>query len=550
MLTFSRFLPALPTPRHAFSLALGVILASATHAPAQAANMTQRQGEKPMGAANNQVTLKVKGIVSYSDFGAVGDGKHDDGAAIAAAHKYANEQGLPVRADDDMSFYFSSKRRSINIETNTDFGKAKFIIDDSKVDLKERGANIFQIVSRHKSFKPEGLSSLKRNQANIGITLPGDCLVVVDNAKVKRYIRYGLNQNNGSTQTDIFLVDKDGNVDPKTPIIWDFDEITAISALPLDETPLRISGGHFTTIANQAESKYTYFGRGIAIRRSNVEITGLRHEVIGEGEHGAPYGGFLNIQRCGNVVVRDTVLTGRMTYRTIGSAGKPVNMGSYDISANRALNVSFINCSQTNDINDRRYWGILGSNYCKNLSYDGCSFSRFDAHMGVANATIRNSTMGHAGVNAIGSGTFLIENSTLNGWSMVSLRSDYGSTWQGDFIIRNCVFIPGGGAKRAAFIFGGSYSGMHDFGYVCYMPERITIDGLHIKDGNAPDNYAGPSIFSNFNPKNTSADYVEKFPYVICKEVSVRGLRTDSGKPLRLSDNPYMFREVKVRFLD
>jgi hypothetical protein len=42
-------------------------------------------------------------------------------------------------------------------------------------------------------------------------------------------------------------------------------------------------------------------------------------------------------------------------------------MGSYDISVNRAVNVSFVNCSQTNDINDRTYWGIMGSNYCKNL---------------------------------------------------------------------------------------------------------------------------------------------------------------------------------------
>jgi hypothetical protein len=116
-------------------------------------------------------------------------------------------------------------------------------------------------------------------------------------------------------------------------------------------------------------------------------------------------------------------------------------MGSYDISVSRALNVSFVNCSQTNDINDSGYWGILGSNYCKNLVYDNCIFSRFDAHMGVANATIRNSTLGHQGINAIGSGTFTVENSTIYGWNLINLRSDYGSTWQGELLIRNCVFV-------------------------------------------------------------------------------------------------------------
>lgn len=199
------------------------------------------------------------------------------------------------------------------------------------------------------------------------------------------------------------------------PIIWDFDQITEIEALPVDEDILTITGGKFTTIANQAESKYTYYSRNIGIRRSNVVVDGLVHLVTGEGEHGAPYGGFLNINNCAYVTVKNTTLTGRKTYRTIGSAGVPVSMGSYDLSVGRAISVSFINCKQTNDITDRTYWGILGSNYCKNLVYDNCEFSRFDAHKGVANATIRNSKLGHMGINAIGSGTLLVENTTLYG---------------------------------------------------------------------------------------------------------------------------------------
>jgi hypothetical protein len=221
-------------------------------------------------------------------------------------------------------------------------------------------------------------------------------------------------------------------------------------------------------------------------------------------------------------------------------------MGSYDISINRALNVSFVNCTQTNDINDRTYWGILGSNYSKNLVYDNCTFSRFDAHMGVANATVRKSTMGHMGINAIGFGTFTVDNSTIRGRSLINLRSDYGSTWQGEIIISNCVFVPAGGQPVSASLIGGSYSGQHDFGYTCYMPERIIIENLHIDDSNHPENYGGPAIFANFNPDMTDDSYVEKFPYVKTREVVLRNVTTASGKPLRISDNPYMFRDVKV----
>lgn len=319
-----------------------------------------------------------------------------------------------------------------------------------------------------------------------------------------------------------------------------------MTALPIDKQLLKITGGHFTTIANKAELKSNYYSRNIAVRRSNVLIEGLTHLVTGERETGAPYGGFINIGECSAVTVKNCVLTGHKTYYTIGSAGKPVPMGTYDLSVNRALNISFVNCTQTNDINDKTYWGIFGSNFCKNLLYDQCKLSRFDAHQGVANATIRNSTLGHMGINAIGSGLLLIENSTIRGKSLVNLRPDYGSTWQGEIVIRNCTLVPGGDKPTSATLIGGSYSGDHDFGYVCYMPEKITIENLRIDDSKHPENYEGPAIFANFNPQLTSSSYQEKFPYIKTKEVILKNVTTTSKKTLRISDNPYMFKDVKV----
>lgn len=489
-------------------------------------------------------SFKAKGLVRYSDFGARGDGKTDDIDAIAAAHAFANQHSLLVKADDGAIYYIGGKNRTAVIRTDTDFGTAAFIIDDTNV--QNRNANVFLVSSNLDQFKLEGVSSIKRNQKKVEVSLPGTCLITVTNSNVKRYIRYGLNQNNGSSQTDIFIVDKNGNVDMNAPIIWDFDQITEIKALPIDETKLTITGGRFTTIANNAESKYTYYSRGIAIRRSNVIVNGLEHRITGEGDHGAPYGGFINVGDCTSVTVQNTILTGHKTYTTVGAAGLPVSMGTYDISPNRALNLSFVNCSQTNDINDSRYWGILGSNFCKNILYDNCTFSRFDAHMGVANAIIRNSRLGHQGINAIGSGTFTVENSTIYGRSLINLRSDYGSTWQGELVIRNCTLVPAGGKPTSASIISGSYSGQHNFGYTCYMPERIIIENLHIDDSKHPADYQGPAIFANINSDMINDSYVEKFPYVITREVILRKVTTVSGKALRLSDNPYMFRNVKV----
>lgn len=489
--------------------------------------------------------FKAVGSVRYSDFGAKGNGKTDDIDAIAATHAFANQHGLVVKADQGATYYIGGKARTAIIQTDTDFGTAAFIIDDTEVE--NRSASVFMVSSSLESFKLDDVSSLKRGQQKIEARLPGPCLITVTDSQVKHYIRFGLNQNNGSAKTDIFVVDKDGNVDMDAPIIWDFDQITEITALPIDEKTLNITGGRFTTIANQAESKYNYHSRNLEIRRSNVVVDGLEHRITGEGEHGAPYRGFISARDCSYILVKNTILTGHKTYRTIGAAGKPVSMGSYDLSVNRALNVSFVNCSQTNDINDRTYWGILGSNYCKNLLYDNCTFSRFDAHKGVANATIRNSTLGHMGINAIGSGLLTVENTTIRGRSLINLRSDYGSTWRGEVIIRNCIFVPAGGRSTSASLISGSYSGQHDFGYTCYMPERITIENLHIDDANHPEGYEGAAIFRNFNSKMIDESYQEKFPYVKTKEVILNKVTTASGKSLRVSDNPFMFKDVKVR---
>ncbi|WP_223276073.1 right-handed parallel beta-helix repeat-containing protein [Algoriphagus aquimarinus] len=492
----------------------------------------------------NVAKFKAAGSVHYSDFGAKGDGKTDDMDAIATTHEFANEHDLKVKADDGASYYIGGKEQTAIIQTDTDFGTASFLIDDREVE--NRNAPVFLVSSSLKPYKLEGITSLKRNQKKIDITLPSSSLISVTNSNEMKYIRFGLNQNNGAPQTDIFLMDKDGNVDQDAPIIWDFDQITEITALPIDEKTLTITGGHFTTIANQEESKYNYYSRNISIQRSNVIVDFLEHHVTGEGDHGAPYNGFINISKAAFVTVKNTILTGHKTYSTIGAAGKPVTMGTYDIIVNRALNVSFINCSQTNNIDDSMYWGIMGSNYSKNLLFDTCILSRFDAHMGVANATIRNSTLGHMGINAIGTGTFTVENSTIRGRSLINLRSDYGSTWEGKLIIRDCTFIPNGGKTYSASLINGYNSGQHDFGYTCYMPEQIIIENLKIDDSNHPEDYQGPAIFGNFNSEKKNDSYIEKYPYVLTKEVNLKNVTTLSGKELRVSENEVMFKNVKV----
>ena len=488
-------------------------------------------------------TLNGAKPITYEAFGAVGDGRTDDRKAIMAAHAAANEKGLPVRAKDGATYYMGCGGGTAIIRTDVDFGTATFIIDDTHVAKPNIRSPAFSIEPDEPTFSVTGIAKLVQGQKSLGVRLPKRCLLELIDNNVRRFIRWGRNQNNGVAQQEMIIADSEGRVDPATPLVWDFDHVTAVTAWPIDEKPLTVKGGSFTNIANQAKSRYDYHSRGIHVSRSNVRIEGLKHYVAGELDHGAPYTGFVLIQRCANVTLYKCLFTARRTYETIGAAGKPVSMGSYGLTVRSAVNVSFIGCRQTTDIVDGRYWGLFGSNYCRNILFDDCVFSRFDAHMGVANATIRNSTLGYMGVQAIGFGTLLIENCTIRSRNaLVSLRSDYGSSWRGEIIIRNCTYAPCN-APRAGVppLLNGFNVAEHDYGYDCCMPRRFVVEGLTIEDAKhnpKQDLY----IFGTFR----KMDVKPVRPYPATEEIVLRNVKTASGRTFKTSKNEEMFRDVKI----
>lgn len=470
--------------------------------------------------------------VTYEDFGAVGDGKTDDLEAVVKAHEYANENGMSVFANETATYYIGGADKTACIMTDTDWSSARFIIDDTQVE--NRSAWVFNIAPSQSGINiTDKVSPFKSDAENIGTTLENKSLVVLTDSNVKRYIRKGANQNSGSNQTDIIIADENGNISPEAPLIWDFDSITAATAYPIDAELLTLKGGRFTTLANNAASEYNYYARGILIRRSNTVVDGIYHDIKNEGKTGAPYSAFVSLSHCADVTVKNCTFTGHKKYSTIGSAGTSVAMGTYDIGAATAINAKFINCNQTNDITDIDYWGIAGTNYCKNLVYDGCALSRFDAHQGVLNATIKNSVLGHHGIKLIGSGTALVENTTVLSDSFIALRSDYGSTWNGDLIIRNCKFYPNG---ISSHIIDAENSEDHDFGYTCYLPQTIEIDGLYVH--RIGINY----LFTQVNSKHRSDSYNAEYPIVPPQEITVNNFSCLLFGKLSVSKNKTIFK--------
>ncbi len=469
--------------------------------------------------------MSDKKYVTYEEFGAVGDGVTDDFVAIKNAHDYANEHGLPVKADDTKTYYIHETRidgavHSATVKTDVEWGKAHFIIDDTDVapydGTNRHSRHIFDIVSDYAEYTIDDpavlapLAGIGEGTTKLSLALGYPALICIYNKESRIYRRhggYGKNSEVGVDQHEILLIDGEGNVDPSTPFMFNYDTVSKIVVARCDIKPITVSGGIFTTRASRmpswdpVEKKIIgwYVSRGLKINRSFTTVVGVEHYIEGEittFEHrdkdlrGLSYVGFFSPTFANEVTLKNCVLTGRRYYYIAGT---------YDFSADLVNKIYLIDCTQSNfEIQDeegktvysiayspvsgcRYHWGIGGTNFCKNMEYIGCKLSRFDAHQGLYNGKIINCDINF--MELIGKGELLIENTRwyspcVGNNSFLFLRCDYGSTWEGTLKVKDSVLYVQP---------GDLYLSLHvyinwDFGYTCYFPnidiENLKIEGL------------------------------------------------------------------------
>ena len=493
--------------------------------------------------------------IYYDDFGAKGDGVTDDFFAIKAAHDFANASGRTVKAEAGKKYRIHETRvdgtgdspETITIKTNVDWCGAEIIIDDTDIKVSDgtrrSNNNIFNIVSDYEDTTitdPEILAGLKgvgdgTKKLNLSLGYPALITIYNSNHKVFRRTTGG-QLRAGDDQNEILLIDAEGNVDPSTPFMFDYTEVTSIRVHRLDVEPITIKNGIITTWASRLNravinengdlvTSVGYITRGMGVYRPGTVVENVKHYVERElpwtyedqanGIYGHAYRGFFCAQNTNDVLFKNCVLTGRREY----------GYSSYDFKAYYVSNLRLEGCTQSNfylrvkedgttepacdvtfDENgvptvtphegDDVYlsmhgnptgpskfcWGISGTNYCKNLEWINCVLSRYDAHCGVLNGKVIGTTINFFAL--IGKGDFLIENVTwISGAtkeddfthnSLIYLRSDYGATWNGTITIKDTKAI--NHAEGKTWLIFHAYKN-HYYGYDCHVP-NIVIDNL------------------------------------------------------------------------
>ena len=447
-------------------------------------------------------------FVRYEDFGAVGDGVTNDFFAMKRAHEYANENGLSVIGRTDAVYYVSEtmtdgEASTITVKTDTDFCGATLVFDDRQLAADDgtnmHKKNIFTFLPDEPEYNLKEdeilkLGKVKSGQTKLNLKLPHPALLMIMNDNHKIYVRYGADANNGTQQTDLALVDCEGNVDESTPILFDYNEITRVRVIRTDVKPIVFKNLTVETRVSRISIRREdgtvvrpYFDRGLKISRSNVTVENLTHKIVGEytpEEQAAglccpSYHGIINIEAAHNVTVRDSVIPARRYYRV---------SGTYAFNGYYSNQINIINVKQPNfykadgvtpSLLGAEYWGWGAVNHTKNLVYDNVEVTRFDAHAGLVNGKILNSHV--SVINIIGGGELLIENSLLEHDRIFCLRPDFGATWNGSVTVRNCKIKPVGRVYHLCSLLWTNFN----FGHVCHFPS-VTLDNISFVGGNVP----------------------------------------------------------------
>ena len=379
-------------------------------------------------------------------------------------------------------------------------------------------------------------------------------MLVAENSNKKISIRYGTSSKDN--QIDCFEIDSEGNL--LNDIQWDFETITDLTIYPISDKTLTIKNGNFITNAlngihdlpyGRGYGKPLYYYRGMFFwAASNVNIDNIHH-TLSEDRLSGSYFHFLLFRFSSDINVTNSSFYARK----FGTKSR----STYDLKVEQCVNFYFENVT-SNGWYDSDRWGFMASAYCKDFVFNNVKLNRIDAHQFIYNLTVKDSYLGYRGFTLTGQGTLKIENTTVEAEYFINLRSDYGSTWNGDIYIKDCTHKHQSSYMHKFINFSTCLDNdgtLHYFGYDLHQPdiyiENFTVDCINKRD---IKNYPIIANFKDHNFEKALDDYWPKNIYINGYEI----LNNDNQEPYiaflatasdKISNN-YIITKTKLRTED
>jgi len=541
---------------------------------------------------------KVK--LTYECFGAVGDGKTNDYFAIKDAHDFANmeyaKKGifLTVYATSGKTYYLGSNRIDgksypITVITDVDWQGANFIVDDteSSVDTTKSLFNVVSLMSISTGrsiveYKDDISSEVwkYRNIPKNSNNLKSLVDVILNDNKIMRSplknyfysanvialaitdggIKFyrSANTSNAYNKTELILIDKNtGEV--LNDVENDYSDVTRIRVWPIPNRPISIKNATFITrtfneAVNLKDTSNPYVQRNIYINfTGNINVSNVKHfldENYKKNNNqnnpiGNAYYGFIRLYNSAYIKLNNLALTPHH-FAKYNNGKNPY--GTYDLTFDMTsyLNIDGLDyacdtdptdCYNNTMVNDN-VWGLIGSNESKNVFITDSRVNRIDAHRGIRNLYISDTTIGSKGLVLTGSNYFYAKNLIVDrADQIIELRKDYGSSWDGVVVLNNIKYIVSDNSSSPTII--TSMNEQKNYGYNNYFPELyikyVTID---TKTYNSSKN---AYIISFYESTSSNAPYKYSF------KGNINLVNINLDKKLFSSNALYLFKDSFIK---
>lgn len=465
-------------------------------------------GGRSFTTLNERLTVQIQ-FVNYEMFR---DENLTDTEIIMATHEYANRHDIPVI--NPSGEYWLDRGYKVPIKTNTDWGSTIFHVPEEKA---YRWWPHFVVQNKKPSFElPSELVSEIMPKLNSGKRVipelrpySNSFIVLVDETERVGF-RKGFNSD--WAKQDFYYVGQNGRLVGDK--IFDFNNLPKATVFPCNTNRLNISGGHF---AYSGETSLVetedVVGPVIQNEASFVDFINQSVTVDGDDVNEKSTNGFIDFRYCYNVKLDGAYLTPRKT---------PTSKGTYGITGSKVIDITFENVIGTDDGTG---WGIMGTNFIKDMKVDKSNLNRVDTHFNLHNLTIKESKLD--AILITGSGDLIIEDVVVeNSNNFIGFRSDYGATWDGKIRIKRAKLdgraIDYQGVVNALNFEKGA--GEFNFYTELHTGTTIEIDDFEILGFENNDKYA-----VNFGDWSRNSFHRVNFPDLVrlkdIKDVDGKGVR-------------------------
>lgn len=364
--------------------------------------------------------------VSYADCGAYLDGLQDDYEAMYKAHYIGDLCGCDVVQHGGtiykaLSGWLFVKNHNVDLSGST-----------MKIDNYNRNGCYWLSATSIWTLEESVLSALRPQMTEYSNTWPAvetgfptNGLFVVTHPDA--IVRWNNGEQTSEDRVEIVRHACDGRV--HSTVIDTAPDNADVVFIKYPNTQITFRGCTLS-IDVSFGSVAIYFMR---CERSNVIIRDFlvdptRRTTMNIGYRGALF----NLNECADIIMENI--------KGVNIAGRPRDEYPRGV-AGYILNATCILDLTVRDCNLLGYWGCVGLNGAKEITFDGCELNRVDIHDYFRNLTINNCRIYGQTINfGYGKGAVNITNcSVMTDWvhQIVNLRCDYGRYFEGTINVSN-----------------------------------------------------------------------------------------------------------------